>query len=170
MVESVVLSGDSTTTDAIMGPSGLSTSVNVNDVVTSTAEMGTGSLMLVQDKDIPSQISVVRQQIIQEQGLNDVATALENISGASVQVQYGAYEWYTLNGFAQQTSTDFIFIDGMILTGNRPQTQLDNVEEVQVFQGADGVLYGGAAGARAVWSTSSARSRKRPGPRTLCTG
>jgi iron complex outermembrane recepter protein len=140
IVESVVLTGDATTVDVIMAPVGIATSIEV----TGTPDSGTASLMPVPNEDIPSQVSTVRQEIIREQGLNDVATALENISGASVQVQYGAYEWYTLDGFTQQSSTDFIFIDGMVLTGNRPMTQLDNVEEIQVLKGADGVLYGGA--------------------------
>jgi len=80
-VDSVVLAGDSTNVDVIMGPSGITTSI----FVTGTPDSGTASLMPIPDKDIPSQVGVVRQEIIREQGLNDVATALENISGASVQ-------------------------------------------------------------------------------------
>src|SRR5580658_3438862 len=139
-VRTLSMEGDSSTMDVTLAVAGLSSSVDVTD----TATNSTGSRMDVPDRDIPSQISVVTQQTIQEQGLNDVATALENISGASVQVQYGAYEWYTLDGFAQQSGNDFLYIDGMTLAGNRPQTQLDNVEEIQVFKGPDGVLYGGA--------------------------
>jgi outer membrane receptor protein involved in Fe transport len=44
-------------------------------------------------------------------------------------------------------------IDGMTLMGNRPQTQLDNVEEIQVMKGPDGVLYGGADASMGAWST-----------------
>jgi iron complex outermembrane recepter protein len=136
----LTLAGDSSSVDVTLAVGHISTSVDVTDVAGRT----TASRMDVSDRDIPSQVGVVTQQDIQEQGLNDVATALENISGASVQVQYGVYEWYTLDGFAQQSGNDFLYIDGMTLTGNRPQTQLDNIEEVQVLKGPNAVLYGGA--------------------------
>jgi iron complex outermembrane recepter protein len=139
-VRATVLVGESATVDVTLSLAGVYSSVDVTD----TASNSTASRMDVPDRDLPTQVSTVTQRIIQEQGLNDVATALENISGASVQVQYGVYEWYTLDGFAQQTGNDFLYIDGMTLMGNRPQTQLDNVEEIQVMKGPDGVLYGGA--------------------------
>jgi iron complex outermembrane recepter protein len=124
-VRALSIAGEASTVDATLAVAGLSSTVHVTDAATNS----TGSRMDVPDQDIPSQISVVTQQTIQEQGLNDVATALENISGASVQVQYGVYEWYTLDGFAQQSGNDFLYIDGMTLMGNRPQTQLDNAKK-----------------------------------------
>src|SRR5579883_823100 len=139
-VRTVTLAGESSTVDVTLALGRIATSVEVTD----TAGKTTGSRMDVPDRDIPSQISVVTQQTLREQGLNDLASALENVSGVSVQVQYGVYEWYTVDGFAQQSGNDFLYIDGMTLTGNRPQTQLDNIEEVQVLKGPNAVLYGGA--------------------------
>jgi iron complex outermembrane recepter protein len=136
----LTLAGEFATEDVTLAIGGISSSVEVIDVAGKT----TGSRMDIHDRDIPSQIGVVTQQTIHEHGLNDLATALENISGVSVQVQYGVYEWYTVDGFAQQSGNDFLYVDGMTLTGNRPQTQLDNVEEVQVLKGPNAVLYGGA--------------------------
>jgi len=37
------------------------------------------------------------------------------------------------------------YVDGMTLTGNRSNTQLNDIEEVQVFKGPNSVLYGGSA-------------------------
>ncbi len=73
-----------------------------------------------------------------------MAHALENVSGVITQVQYGVYEWYTVSGITQQSGNDFVYVDGMTLTGNRPSTQLNNVEEVQVFKGPAAILFGGA--------------------------
>jgi hypothetical protein len=105
-VRALSIEGESSTVDVTLTVASVSSSVHVTDAATNS----TGSRMDVPDRDIPSQISVVTQQTIQEQGLNDLATALENISGASVQVQYGVYEWYTLDGFAQQSGNDFLYI------------------------------------------------------------
>ncbi len=100
--------------------------------------------MDIADREVPTQISVVSQQTIREQGITDLAGALENVSGVTTQLQYGVYEWYTIGGFTQQSGNDFLFIDGMTRTGNRSATQINNIEEVQVFKGPNAVLYGGA--------------------------
>lgn len=134
------LTGESRTVDVALTVGGIATSVDVTDV----ADKTTSSRMEVADREIPGQVSVVSQQTLQEQGINDLASALENVSGVSVQVQYGVYEWYTVDGFAQQSGNDFLLKDGMILTGNRNNTQLNNIQEVQVIKGPAAVLYGGA--------------------------
>jgi outer membrane receptor for ferric coprogen and ferric-rhodotorulic acid len=116
-VRAAALVGESATVDVTLSLAGVFSSVEVTD----TASNSTASRMDVPDRDLPSQVSTVTQRMIQEQGLNDVATALENISGASVQVQYGVYEWYTLDGFAQQTGNDFLYIDGMTSWATGPK-------------------------------------------------
>lgn len=134
------LTGESRVVDVALTVGGIATSVDVTDV----ADKTTSSRMEVADREIPGQVSVVSQRTLQEQGVNDLAAALENVSGVSVQVQYGVYEWYTVDGFAQQSGNDFLLKDGMILTGNRNNTQLNNIQEVQVIKGPAAVLYGGA--------------------------
>ncbi|MCU1385117.1 MAG: hypothetical protein JWL71_3814 [Acidobacteria bacterium] len=119
---------------------GLVTSIDVVDVAGKT----TASRMDVPNREIPSQVSVVSAATLEEQGVNDLAAALENVSGVITQVQYGVYEWYTIGGVTQQSGNDFLFVDGMTLTGNRSNTQLDNVEQIEVFKGPNAVLYGGA--------------------------
>jgi outer membrane receptor for ferrienterochelin and colicin len=78
--------------------------------------------MELPDRDIPSQISVVTQQTLQKQGLHYLASALENVSGVSVQVQYGVYEWHTIDGFAQLSGNDFLYINGMTLRQSASNT------------------------------------------------
>lgn len=137
---SFILSGEARTVDVTLAVAGVSSSVDVIDV----AGKSTLSRMDVADRDIPSQVSVISQQTIKEQGIIDLASALSNASGVSTQVQYGVYEWYTIGGFTQQSGNDFLYVDGMTMTGNRSNTLLNNIEEVQVMKGPNAVLYGGA--------------------------
>jgi iron complex outermembrane receptor protein len=128
------------TVNVTLAIAGIVTSVDVVDVAGRT----TASRMDVPNREIPSHVSVVSAATLQEQGVNDLAAALENVSGVITQVQYGVYEWYTIGGVTQQSGNDFLFVDGMTLTGNRSNTQLDNVEQIEVFKGPNAVLYGGA--------------------------
>jgi outer membrane receptor protein involved in Fe transport len=134
------LTSESRVSDISLTAAGIATSVDVIDV----GGKSTGTRMEISDREVPSQISVVSQQTMREQGITDLAGALENVSGVTTQVQYGVYEWYTIGGFTQQSGNDFLFIDGMTRTGNRSATQINNIEEVQVFKGPNAVLYGGA--------------------------
>src|SRR6185503_5990160 len=116
------------------------TSVDVNDV----AERSTAAGMDVPNRDLPNYVVSVTSRTLQEQGINDLPAALENVSGVMTQVQYGVYEWYTIGGVTQQSGNDFLFVDGMTLTGNRSWTQLNNIEEIQVLKGPNSILYGGS--------------------------
>jgi iron complex outermembrane receptor protein len=136
----LTLTGESRVLDATLSVAGVATSIEVIDV----GGKATGSRMEVSDREIPSYVGTVPQRVLQEQGINDLAKALENTAGVLTQVQYGVYEWYTIGGFTQQSGQDFLYVDGMTLTGNRPNTQLNNIEEVQVLKGPSGALYGGA--------------------------
>ena len=136
----LTLTNEPRTVDVTMQISGLTMSVDVVDL----GDRGTGSAMDVPNRDIPSHVVSVSAETLWEQGVNDLPSALENISGVMTQVQYGVYEWYTIGGITQQSGNDFLYVDGMTLTGNRSVTQLNNVESVQVLKGPNSILYGGA--------------------------
>jgi iron complex outermembrane receptor protein len=138
--ETLSLAAESRTVDVTLTVAGAATSIDVIDV----AGKSTGTRMEISDREIPSQITVVSQTTLREQGVSDLAAALENASGVITQVQYGVYEWYTIGGVTQQSGNDFLFVDGMTLTGNRSNTLINNIEEVQVFNGPNAALYGGA--------------------------
>lgn len=136
----LTLNAESRTVDVTLQISGVATSIDVNDV----AGRSTGAGMEIDNREIPSYVVSVNERTLREQGINDLPSALENISGVMTQVQYGVYEWYTISGITQQSGTDFLYVDGMTLTGNRSNTQLNDIEEVQVFKGPNSVLYGGS--------------------------
>ena len=126
---------DSAVLDVTLELSSVTTTIEVTDV----AGKATSSRMEVADRDLPVQVSVVSHETLQEQGINDLATALQNVSGMSSQRQYGIYEYYTVRGFR---GADVVLVDGMRLEGNRINSQTYNVEEVNVLKGPSSILYG----------------------------
>jgi iron complex outermembrane receptor protein len=136
----LTMSGESRTVDVTLEVGGITTTVDVTDV----AGRATAAGMDIPNRELPNYVVTVNSRTLQEQGINDLPAALENISGVITQVQYGVYEWYTIGGITQQSGNDFLYVDGMTLTGNRSITQLNNIEEVQVLKGPNSILYGGS--------------------------
>jgi iron complex outermembrane receptor protein len=114
------------------------TSIDVVDV----AGKATASRLEIPNTELPAQISVIPQALLQQQAVNNMVDALKNASGVQAFRWYGVYEYYTIRGFNQ---ADVMLVDGMRLEGNRPNTQLNNVESVEVLKGPTSVLYGGGA-------------------------
>ena len=126
--------------DVTLRIAGTSTTVDVSDV----AGKATASRMDIPNTDLPVQVSTISQQVLEQQGDNDLVSALKNASGVSAERFYGAYEYYTIRGFmSSDTPYDLLLVDGMRLEGNRFNTQLNNVESVEVLKGPSSVLYGG---------------------------
>jgi iron complex outermembrane receptor protein len=119
---------------------GVITSIDVTDA----AGKATASRMDIPDTDLPVQVSSIPHQVMQQQGINDVMTALRNASGVQAQRFYGVYEQYTIRGF---NSADVVLIDGLRTDAvlNRFNTQANNIESIEVLKGPSSVLYGGDA-------------------------
>ncbi len=132
------LTVDSRVVDVVLSVAGISTTLEVTDV----AGKATASRLEIPDNDIPAQVSTIPQDILEQQGVNDLVTALRNASGVEAQRFYGLYEYYTVRGFYQ---SDVLLVDGMRLEGNRANTQLNSIQEVQVLKGPSSILYGGQA-------------------------
>jgi iron complex outermembrane recepter protein len=138
MTRNLSLASDPRTVDVTLSLAGVSTSLNVIDV----AGKSTASRMDVPDTELPVQVSTIPERLIEQQGANDLVTVLRNASGVSAQLFYGAYEYYTIRGFHE---SDALLVDGMKLEGNRFDTQLNNVQEVEVLKGPSSFLYGSGA-------------------------
>jgi iron complex outermembrane recepter protein len=140
VTRNLALGPDTEAVDVILTVGAVSTSLTVTDV----AGKGTASRLDIPDKDLPVQVSSVPKELLQEQGVNDMATALRNASGVQAQRFYGVYEQYTIRGF---NASDVLLVDGMRTEAvlNRFATQLNNVESVEVLKGPSSVLYGGDA-------------------------
>jgi len=160
-----------TQTVAVSGGSPVSVTVSlqlagvVEDVTVQGAILGiaaTGKTALPV-RDLPLTIQGVPKEIIAEQGDNDLVTALLNTSGTYAFTTYGVYEYYNFRGFFDSVQ----LLDGVRNEGNRVNTQLTNVERVDVLKGPRPPSTAPARSARR--STSSARNRRRS-PRTISWG
>jgi iron complex outermembrane receptor protein len=124
--------------DVVLTVGGLAASVDVIDV----AGKATASRLDIPDRELPVPVSSIPQAVLEQQGANDLVTALRNASGVDAHRFYGVYEYYTVRGFHE---SDVELVDGMRLEGNRINTQINNVESVEVRKGPSSILYGGQA-------------------------
>lgn len=151
------LSTASAVLDVTLAVSAVSTTITVREAggtVTDIAGKTTASRLDVPDTELPVQVSSIPQQVLQIQGVNDMVTALRNVSGVSATVRYGMYEYYTIRGFNNDVGPErfgnVVLVDGLRLEGNRTSTQLNNVEQIDVLKGPSSILYGGQALAGAI--------------------
>ncbi|PSB47040.1 TonB-dependent siderophore receptor [Cyanosarcina cf. burmensis CCALA 770] len=87
-------------------------------------------------RDIPQSIQVIPQQVLEDQGANDLDDALRNVSGTS----NSQYELPNIRGFYSGRS---ILSDGIRrLNSARYDVNLGNVEQIEVLKGPSSVLYG----------------------------
>ena len=140
VTRNLALGPEAGTLDVILAVGTVTAAVTVTDV----AGKATASRLDIPDIDLPVQVSSIPRQLLDEQGVNDMVTALRNASGVQAQRFYGVYEQYTIRGF---NAADVMLVDGMRTdaTLNRYNTQLNNVESVEILKGPSSVLYGGEA-------------------------
>lgn len=138
--------------DVTLAVRAVSTTIIVREAGGTVADIGgktTASRMDVPNEDLPVQVSSIPQQVLQLQGVNDMVTALRNASGVSASRMWGMYEYYTLRGFrvsgGPETASNVLLVDGLRMEGNRINSQLNNVEQIDVLKGPNSILYGGGA-------------------------
>jgi iron complex outermembrane receptor protein len=134
---------------------GVREDVSVRGLILGTAATGRTTLPL---RDLPMTVATVPAQLIEEQGANDLVTALKNVPGVYAFTTYGVYEYYAFRGFLDALE----MVDGVRNEGNRVNTQLTNVDRVEALKGPSSALRRRHACARR--STSSARSPRRCRP------
>ena len=117
--------------------------VTVQGAMLGTAATGKTNLPV---RDMPMTIHTVPGSVIEEQGVNDLVGALQNVPGVYAFTNYGIYEGYTFRGFLDLfPSLANQLVDGVRHEGNRINTQLTNIERVEVLKGPSSALYGGGA-------------------------
>jgi catecholate siderophore receptor len=90
--------------------------------------------------DIPQSISVVNQQMMQDQGVTTLRDALRNVSGISLAAGEGGSQGdnLTIRGFSARSD---IFLDGMRDFGSYYRDPF-NLQEVEVLQGPSSITFG----------------------------
>lgn len=142
MQPTVVGNGPATVNVALQ-VAGVTADVTVQGAMTGTAATGKTNLPV---RELPMTVQSVPVNVIEEQGANDLATALQNVPGVYAFTNYGVYEGYTFRGFLDLfPSLANQLVDGVRHEGNRINTQLTNIDRVEVLKGPSSALYGGGA-------------------------
>jgi iron complex outermembrane recepter protein len=92
-------------------------------------------------RDQPLTVNTLTSEFLQAHAINDVVTALQNVSSVAAYTTYGVYQSYSFRGF----SDSVMMVDGIRNEGNRVNTQLANVDRLEVLKGPSSVLYGSSA-------------------------
>ena len=93
-------------------------------------------------KDIPQSITVITKQLAEDQGSNDVSSALRFVPGVVVQQGEGHRDQMTIRG--QETTSDF-FVDG-VRDDIQTFRDLYNAEAIEVLKGPNAMIFGRGGG------------------------
>lgn len=132
------------TVDVALAIAGVTEDITVQGAITGTITTGKTNLPL---RDLPMTVNRVSGQVMEEQGVTDLVGALNNATGVNSYTQYGIYEGYTFRGFQDLfPPTGAQLLDGVRNEStNRINTQLTNIERIEVLKGPASALYGGGA-------------------------
>jgi iron complex outermembrane receptor protein len=132
------------TVDVELQLAGITADITVQGAMTGTITTGKTNLPL---RDLPMTVNRVSGQAMAEQGVTDLVGALNNATGVNSYRQYGIYEGYTFRGFQDLfPPTAAQLLDGVRNeTTNRINTQLTNIERIEVLKGPASALYGGGS-------------------------
>jgi iron complex outermembrane receptor protein len=142
--QQVTVGATPATVDVRLEIAGISEDITVQGAITGTITTGKTNLPL---RDLPMTVNRVPGQVMAEQGVTDLVGALYNATGVNSYTQYGIYEGYTFRGFQDLfPPTGAQLLDGVRNeTTNRINTQLTNIERIEVLKGPASALYGGGA-------------------------
>jgi iron complex outermembrane recepter protein len=87
-------------------------------------------------KDVPQSIQVIPQQVLKDQGANDINDALRNVAGVTPAPTFGSPN---IRGFSSTFLRDGLSQSGAYGFGIDYQS---NVEQVEILRGPSSVLYG----------------------------
>jgi iron complex outermembrane recepter protein len=92
-------------------------------------------------RDQPMTVNTLTSAFIEARALNDLVSALKYVPNVATYSQYGVYQYFTFRGIGDSVQ----MVDGIRNEGNRVNTQLANVERLEVLKGPASVLYGADA-------------------------
>jgi len=128
----------------------LNTSTNeLSEVVISTARRQAYSGINKIDvplRDMPITTSTVSVKTIEQRGVDDLGEAMKNTTGVRANNTYGGFQHFTIRGF----SNFVLLVDGVRderhnISTSAPNTNLANVESIEVLKGPASVLFGHSA-------------------------
>ena len=136
--QSVTVGAGPATVSVSLQVAGVIEGVTVQGALLGTANTGKTTVPV---RDLPLTVNAVSSALIAEEGVNDLVSALKNVSGVYPFTTYGVYEYYSFRGFLSSVQ----LVDGIRNEGNRINTQLTNIDRIEVLKGPSSALYGGSA-------------------------
>ncbi|GAB1268163.1 TonB-dependent siderophore receptor [Aurantivibrio infirmus] len=115
----------------------------VRDYRTDAAETAIGLGLRL--KETPAAISVITQDLLQDQQVNNVDDALRNVSGVTkFKTGNGGEEKFSIRGFdaSQSIYKDGARINNALNASNIPSTETANLQRIDVLKGPSALLYG----------------------------
>jgi iron complex outermembrane receptor protein len=121
----------------------------LSEVMVSTARVQAFSSVNKMDvplRDLPITTSSVSVKTIEQRGIDDLGEAMKNTTGVRANNTYGGFQHFTIRGF----SNFVLLVDGVRderhnISTSAPNTNLANVESIEVLKGPASVLFGHSA-------------------------
>ena len=118
-------------------------SVNESVTVLADNERLVASRTEIPLRELPVTVQTVTSDVMNQQGVTDLVTALRNVPGTNSVLLYGMYEYYIFRGFGFDNIVgSSVLLDGLRQEGNRINSQLNFIESVEVLKGPSSMLYG----------------------------
>ncbi len=138
--EVVVAAGGTVTVDAALLPKALNSTVTVTARVD---DQNVASKTDIPAPDLPVTVNTVSLDMIQQQNLTDIVPAINNLPAANAWTQYGSLNYFEFRGqVMDQDPGSAILLNGIPIWGNRADSQVNSIQEVDVLKGPASMLYG----------------------------
>jgi iron complex outermembrane recepter protein len=125
--------------DAALKPAEVSESITV----TADNDRLVASRTEIPLRELPVTVQTVGSELMAQQGVTDLVSALKNVPNTNSFVLYGMYEYFVFRGFGFDNIVgSSVLLDGLRLEGNRMNSQLNSIESVEVLKGPASMLYG----------------------------
>jgi iron complex outermembrane recepter protein len=136
----VVAAGLTVTLDAALQPQARSSTVTVTAQVD---DQNVASKTDIPASDLPVTVNTVSRDMIEQQNLTDIVPAINNLCAANAWTQYGSLNYFEFRGqIMDQDPGSAILLNGIPIQGNRSDSQVNSVQEVDVLKGPASMLYG----------------------------
>jgi iron complex outermembrane recepter protein len=105
------------------------------------AESSVGTRTDADIRDVPQSIQVIPQQVLEDQGIQEVGDALRNVSGV-VQAERASTPLPGISALIRGFESTNVLRNGLRDTNSRFATVEDNIERLEILKGPASVLFG----------------------------
>ncbi len=139
--DGVAVDADRTTTlDAVLSPQGVSASITVTAQVD---DQNVASKTDIPASALPVTVNTVPLDMMRQQNSTDIVPVVNNLPAANAWTQYGSLNYFEFRGMIMdQDPGSAILLNGLPIQGNRSDSQINSVQEVDVLKGPASMLYG----------------------------